>query len=574
MQLAVFLCDRTWTVTRVLANSLRLPLDEGSQLSGVVRNPQSLPETEALAEEGHAFASLRFPGLPDAVPTLLFSYPERFLVAAAHVQGPRDFTAFQEQLARHLAWADDNVKAPFRDEYYRIELLNNRLLNSERAMAKKNARLERALEEIRRANDSISVLERDRVTNLYSARGFERRIERALQEDGSTAFEVSVLEVDGMRLVSELRGEQAREALLKAIAMFLVGLADDGDVALACVNRSYFYALSPMQARFGQTIAERFDDFAKSYPLSVHLRARVGVYAIDERTVSGEEACNRARLALDAAPRRGGSVARFDRAVRDKLLEENRLLDRLPEALANDEFKLYLQPKVDMTTGFAVGAEALVRWEHPELGFISPASFVPLFEREGCIYEVDHVIWEKACSFINERRRRGLPRLPISVNVARSDLYERDFAAALRELVARHGLAQGDLHLEVLERAWAKDSDALCEVFGGLKALGFTIEMDDFGTGESSLALLANLPVDVLKLDRGFIVKGLGDCRRIEVIRCIVELARSLNMAVIAEGVETVEQERALLSLGCRFAQGFLYAKPQPAESFLDRTVP
>ena len=570
MQQAVFLCDHSWRVRRVLSNSLGYGIAEGANLAELVLGADALPDARMLAERKRAFAFLRFKEAPSDVPALVFPYPKRFLVAAARVRGQEDFAEFQRRLIDRLAWADDNIAPLYRDEYYDISLLNNRLLNSERALAQKNARLERALEEIRQANDSIAILERDRITNLYSARGFDRRVERLLHGGAPARYEVAAIEIDGMRLADEMYGTRTRDRLLRAIAAFLVGLDESGTVALACVDRSTFYALSATELRFHDVVEKRFPDFANTYPFPVHLRVRIGVCDIDDPSLSGEEARNRAHLALDATHRRARTVAYFDGSLKDELMERNRLLDRLPQALADDEFKLYLQPKVDMATRTVIGAEALVRWEHPSLGFISPARFVPLFEREGCIYDVDRAIWEKACAFMGDRRRRGLPVFPVSVNVARDDLYEPDLVEGLRDMAKRHGLRPGDLHLEVLERAWAKDSQAACEAFGTLRECGFPIEMDDFGTGESSLALLADLPVDVLKLDRSFVNRVLEGPRILGIVRCIVELARTLGMDVVAEGVETEEQQDALVSLGCRYAQGFLYFRPQPAEVFRD----
>ena len=574
MRQAIFLCDHSWNVRRVLSNSLGCGIAKGANLTDFVADQSALPDKHALTEQKRFFVSLHLKGASPDVSALIFSYPERVLVAAACVNGQEEFAEFQKRLIERLAWADDNVASPYRDEYYDIALLNNRLLNSERALARKNARLERALDEVRQANDSIAVLERDRVTNLYGARGFDRRLKQLLREGGATRYEVAALEIDEMRLVDEMYGTRTRDKLLQAIAAFLVGLDESATVALACVDRSTFYALSADDQHFHSVMEARFPDFARSYPLSVHLRARIGVYDIDDPSISGEEARNRAHLALDATHRRTGCVAHFDNALKNELIAKNRLLDRLPRALEGDEFKLYLQPKVDMTTHKVVGAEALVRWEHPELGFVPPAQFVPLFEREGCIYDVDRAIWEKACAFMGERRRRGLPVYPVSVNVARNDLYEPDLVEDLQGMAKRHGLFPGDLHLEVLERAWMADSQTACETFSELRALGFPVEMDDFGTGESSLALLADLPVDVLKLDRAFVSRMLEGSRSLGVVRCIIELARTLDMSVVAEGVETEQQQDALVSLGCRIAQGFLYCKPQAAETFRDYVGP
>ncbi len=238
-------------------------------------------------------------------------------------------------------------------------------------------------------------------------------------------------------------------------------------------------------------------------------------------------------------------------------------------ALKNREFQCYLQPKVDMSTGDMVGAEALIRWISPEMGFIPPDKFIPLLEKEGGIYAVDQFIWEEACRFLRERKERGLEPMRVSVNLARADLYQPDLPQVLDNLLKKYGLAPQELNLEIIERDYTGDTEHMFEILTGLRNRGFLIEMDDFGVGESSLAMAAEMPVDVLKLDRMFLVKNLHSERHVAVIRLILELAKTLGMKVIAEGVETQEQADLLLSLGCRYAQGYFYGRPEPAENFL-----
>ena len=260
----------------------------------------------------------------------------------------------------------------------------------------------------------------------------------------------------------------------------------------------------------------------------------------------------------------------YNQSLHEKLISQNQLLDSVNDAIKNKEFRLYLQSKVNMVTGKVIGAEALIRWIHPELGFISPGEFIPLLEKEGYIYEVDKYIWEEACKVLKERKDKGLEELPISVNVARGDFYEEDLCDVLRNLIQTYELKPEQLHLEIIERAYVTDSDNIFRVLTELREAGFCIEMDDFGIGESSLSMLAEMPVNVLKLDRQFLVAGLDDKRHIEVIRCIINLAEVLDINIIAEGVETQEQVDLLLSMGCCCAQGFFYAKPEPAGYFTE----
>ena len=201
---------------------------------------------------------------------------------------------------------------------------------------------------------------------------------------------------------------------------------------------------------------------------------------------------------------------------------------------------------------------------------IAPGKFIPLLEREDAIYEVDKYIWEEACKMLKRRADLGKKALPISVNIARNDLYLTDLIPTLTNLVKKYSISPSLLHLEILERSYVKDSDMVLKKVNAFRELGFVIEMDDFGTGESSLSLLSEMPVDILKLDRSFLIKALSDERRTAVIRCIIQLAKTLQLGVIAEGVENEEQADLLQSLGCRFAQGFYYSKPAPAEEFVE----
>lgn len=248
----------------------------------------------------------------------------------------------------------------------------------------------------------------------------------------------------------------------------------------------------------------------------------------------------------------------------------HKLFDSVQSALGNNEIHLYLQPKVDMTTQQVIGAEALIRWIHPEYGFISPGLFIPILEKEGHIYEVDKFIWEEACKILHTRKMQGLSSLPISVNVARADLYQGDLTDVLTNLLKKYNLEASDLHLEIIERAYVDDSSNINRVLSKLRELGFFIEMDDFGIGESSLSMVADMPVDCLKLDRQFLLFELSDKRHIEVIRFIINLANALDMGIIAEGVETQEQADFLISMGCRYAQGFYYYRPEEAKKFLE----
>ena len=460
----------------------------------------------------------------------------------------------------------------YKDEYYEIQKMNNQLINSQRALMKSNQRLKQALADIRNANDTIALLERDELTGLCRMSAFYRKVKKRVAKHPGQPFDVIVLNIEHFVLVNDLFGRKASEQLVQSLALFLSGMehTEEGVIARSSGDLFYLYMpADPQQERFCDVLVRELDEFFGSYPLPVRLAGRIGVCPGDE-TIPVEQLCDRARLALDTVNGQGrAKIAFYNHELHEKLLLEHRIFDSVQGALKNREFQCYLQPKVDMSTGEMVGAEALIRWISPEMGFIPPDKFIPLLEKEGGIYAVDQFIWEEACRFLRERKERGLEPMRVSVNLARADLYQPDLPQVLDNLLKKYGLAPQELNLEIIERDYTGDTEHMFEILTGLRDRGFLIEMDDFGVGESSLAMAAEMPVDVLKLDRMFLVKNLHSELHVAVIRLILELAKTLGMKVIAEGVETQEQADLLLSLGCRYAQGYFYGRPEPAENFL-----
>ncbi len=573
MKLAVLMCDGEWNIVRVLENTLPIDIPEGANLADIAEGAESLEEANMIGRQEsakHDMANLRFEGLDTEIPALIFAYPRRFMVFASVIDKMEDLQALTQSLVKHLSWADENVQPPYQDGYFQIELLNNRLLNSERALTKKNRRLERLIEEVRRAHDTVTVLERDNVTNLYDSGGFCRHVQNMVDGGLEGRYDMIAIDVKGFRLINEVYGREAGDRALRDMATMLTGIEGADDVLFARVYSSTFYAFAPSAMHFHEAINRELGTFLADYPLPIQLNLQIGVYAAIDEDLAADELCNRARLALTRLPDLNGSgIVFFDDNLREDMLTRHQILDHLSVAIRNEEFKLYLQPKVDMMLQTTIGAEALIRWEHPDLGFLPPDRFVPLLEENGAIYAVDKFVWRKTCEFLQQRKESGLTCLPISVNIARSDLYEDDLVDTLTGLIRDHGLTPDLLHLEILERAYVKDTGRIKTVLEDLRQRGFFIEMDDFGTGESSLSMLADLPVDLIKLDRNFLKSGLSDKRRVEVVRFVIQLARSLNMKVIAEGVETKDQEEVLTSMDCHYAQGYYYCRPQPAEGFL-----
>ena len=563
---AVFLCDPDWTIRQVLYQTPQVIAQEGELLSQLVSHPDDLPQKE---EHLHAVV-MTFPASRLTVPVLFHNVARQSLVFLAHVTSESEFTAFARDFARCIAWAEVRLDT-HHDEYYQIQEMNNRLINSQRALTKCNQQLKRVLHEVRTASDTIALLEQDELTCLYNTNAFHNRVKQWLDAHPDTPCDLIVLDIAHFQQVGEIFGRKTSDQLLQDIALFLTGLDHTEAGIFARTAPDTFSIFLPGEFRFYETLQEKLPGFFASYPLPIRLFERMGIYSDPAPTISAEQMFGRARLALDTLRAGKGEeirVAFYDQALHEKLRLEHKILDSVQDALTHRDFRLYLQPKVDMTTREVIGAEALIRWVHPELGFIPPDQFIPLLEREGLVYQVDQYIWEEACRFLHDRRARGARTIPVSVNLARGDVYQPDLLQVLGNLLNQYGLTSRDLKLEIIERAYTDDTDNMYRVLTQLRERGFLIEMDDFGVGASSLSMAAEMPVDVLKLDRSFLTSDSPDQRHLAVIRFIIDLAKTLHMTILAEGVETQAQADLLQSMGCRYAQGYLYGRPVPAAEF------
>jgi len=302
----------------------------------------------------------------------------------------------------------------------------------------------------------------------------------------------------------------------------------------------------------------------------IHMKAGICPY---DDSLAVRRAVNRAIIACRQIS--NNEVKLFDDNLEKRLTTEHELENEMVNALNNDEFKPYYQPKYDIETRKIIGAEALVRWISPEKGFMPPGEFIPLFERNGFVIQVDYYILEKACQLQMRRLAAGQSIIPISVNQSRLHMTEEGYLDKMRAIVVKYKLPPNIIELEITETMFGdfdkKSARQNAEkVINGLKELGFIISVDDFGAGYSSFSLLSSLPMDVMKIDRSVLTGADTSQKMKKILGNVIELGHSLGMRVICEGIETVEEENLLLSLGCRYGQGFLNAKPMPVEEFID----
>ena len=305
----------------------------------------------------------------------------------------------------------------------------------------------------------------------------------------------------------------------------------------------------------------------------LHIGIRVvlyaGVFNVEDVTLSIDQMCDRAYMALKTIKGKYHErFAYYDSAMRDQLMLEQTITSEMNDALQQDQFCFYLQPIYSITTGLPVSAEALVRWKHPQKGLIPPGDFIPLFERNGFITKLDTYLWERVCQYLHDLKADGIEPLPISVNVSRLNLFTPSLCQDILSMVRRYGLDPSMLKLEITETAYTDNPQQLLSAIQTLHAYGFEIMMDDFGSGYSSLNMLKDLPVDILKVDMRFLTGMENNGRAANVMTSIIRMGKWLDIVVIAEGVETVSQIDFLRSVGCDEVQGYYYSHPIPTEEF------
>lgn len=257
----------------------------------------------------------------------------------------------------------------------------------------------------------------------------------------------------------------------------------------------------------------------------------------------------------------------FSDSMMKEMVQQLELVQNLPNAIADEELTVYYQPKIECGTEKVMGAEALVRWIKPDGSFIYPDQFIPLFESNGLIVEVDYYVYKKVFEYIRHCIDEGVPIVPISMNISRTHLVSDEIFHYIKDLFDKYQIPPGLVEFELTENIYMENIDSTLTLINDLRNMGIRISMDDFGSGYSSLNVLNNLPIDVLKLDRVFMTNTLNNNQQI-ILTSIVEMAKKLNISVICEGVENYSQSKFLSNIGCDMIQGYYYSKPLSQKNF------
>lgn len=405
----------------------------------------------------------------------------------------------------------------------------------------------------------------DRLTGVYSREYFYQKVRERLAESSGVPYAIVGSNVENFKVYNDIFGTRAGDQVLRRIAengRTMVG--EDGLCARYGADR-FLYLLR--QDQVSDWLRQNGTPGKIANVKNIVLKW--GVYKITDRTVPVEKMCDRAFLVADSIKGHYNQwVAVYDDVLRDKLLREQAITESMEAALTEGQFAVYLQPKYWLQDDTLAGAEALARWIHPELGFLAPAEFIPLFEKNGFITRLDRFVWEQTCKLLRAWREKGYPALPVSVNVSRADVYQEDLPETLSNLVKQYGIEPGQLHLELTESAYTENPGQIITMVDELRRRGFVIEMDDFGSGYSSLNMLSQVRFDILKLDMQFIQTETAKPGEMSLMRFVVKLAKWMNLSTVAEGVETKAQVERLREVGCDYAQGYFFSRPLPVEKF------
>lgn len=420
------------------------------------------------------------------------------------------------------------------------------------------------------ATRAVNILECDVLTHLYNKETFCHRVSEQLSYINEGEYAIVQLDIASFNYVNDSYGIIEANNLLKYIADRLQLIATEYKGLCARIYADKFLLFVKMRDHFIQDISQILRRELDRYSLEMNIHVFYGVYAITDKSVSVNVMCDRAAVALDIIK---GSFDReymfYDDSIRDQRQLEQRITSDMENALKEGQFCIYFQPKYGLLDGKISGAEALVRWNHPQMGFMSPGIFIPIFEKNGFISELDKFVWDQTCKWIAQWKKNGEDRqVPVSVNVSRKDLYKYDLPVLLTDMVKRYGILPQELHLEITESAYTENPEQIIKVVKRLREEGFAIEMDDFGSGYSSFNMLSELPIDILKLDMKFIQNSSDEQKTRRIMGAIIDLAHNISIDVIAEGVELADQVAMLKEIDCNYVQGYYFAKPMPAEEF------
>lgn len=411
----------------------------------------------------------------------------------------------------------------------------------------------------------------DSLTGLLNRDQFYEDVHDMVNKYHDTTFYLICSNIKDFKFINEIFGmENGNQVLIKQ-AKLMASNPSERTICARLMNDRFALCL-PREEFDEKRVADSIKELQREFSgNSFHLHTYMGVYEIRDRDEAVSIMVDKANIAADTIKNNYDCcVAYYDEHLLEISIEQRRLLGEFEPALQNDEFVMYLQPQVKRD-GAAKGAEALVRWVHPSRGILTPYAFIDILENAGLIYKLDLYIWEKAAQKLAEWKEKGYGSYHISVNISTKDFYIIDIYETFTGLINKYGIAASNLHLEITETTLMTDFEKNMNIIHKLQGVGLRVEIDDFGSGYSSLNMLKDISADVLKIDMGFLRKSENEVKGQDILESIITLAGKIGMDVITEGVETKKQLDMLTMMGCHEFQGYYFSKPVPVSEFEEK---
>lgn len=418
-------------------------------------------------------------------------------------------------------------------------------------------------------NKFIYTMTHDELTGLFNSSFFYKNVKEYIEKYEADEYVMLVSDIRGFKFYNKIFGRDRGNQVLVEIAQLLMdhctehsvyGRIADDEFAIF-MDKQYYD--EDMIYSYIKSLRQNYGN--SEYRVSIN----AGVYDVLDPTEPLETMCDKAKLAISQIKDDfSRMIIHFDPSMIEEVMEKHWIIEELDDAIKEGQICMYLQPQVDVATGKWIGAEALVRWEHPKRGLISPAVFIPVLEDHAVIYKVDLLIWEQAAAKLSEWKHKGYDAAYISVNVSGQDFYHVDLYEVFTGLVKKYNIEPASLKIEITETIMAQSLKEENDVLKRLRKAGFIIELDDFGNGYSSLNTLKDLEADVIKIDMGFLGQTENVARSKIIFSKVVDMIKDIDLDIVVEGVESVEQRDFVENTGCSCIQGYYYSKPITVKEF------
>jgi len=413
----------------------------------------------------------------------------------------------------------------------------------------------------------------DPVTRKGNWNLFEKEVVSLIERHRQTNYAVVQIDIDKFSLMNDMFGYETGDKLLYFVADTLAKNISSKETFCRIAADNFCLLLEYIS---DQQLIDRMNFFYRQInllnniiPEPYYMGFSAGVYRLQDRSEKPALMNDRAKIARKRGlESQDTHIVFYDPTTRDTLVKEKLLENQMYNALKTNQFEVYLQPKYELLHNCIVGAEALVRWNHPIAGMLSPGEFIPFFEQNGFVTKLDFYVFENVCALMRSWQDNQLSPMPIAINFSRLHLDKPDFTVHLQEIIRKYDISPSLLVIELTENTFLNNIDTALSVIFRLKSLGFTVSMDDFGSGFSSLNLLKQIPVDELKLDRGFFCDTIHEQRGESIVESVINMAKKLNMSTVSEGIEETAQVDFLKKIGCDIVQGYVFAKPMPVAEF------